>query len=128
MSKTVTTRSTAGFTSTSNIRDHELTVDATGEGSPDTLEVLLVGYASCFVPALRVAADQLDVGELGEITLHVEGQLNESDKLKSVAFQVETEANLDPEGADKLVSKAEQLCKVHDALKPALHATVELKT
>jgi uncharacterized OsmC-like protein len=126
MAKTVQTTSTEGYSSTSEIGEYTLEIDATGEQTPGTLETLLASYAACYVPALRVGAKQRDAGELGEITIEVTGELNDDDKLAAVQFDVDTEANLDDETAEKVVSRAEQLCKVHDALKSDLHAEVSL--
>lgn len=126
MAKTVTTVSTEGFSSENQIRDFDLTIDATGEQSADTLEVLLATYASCFVPALRVGAEQRDAGELGEIEIEAHGEQNDDDKLSSVRFAVSTEADLDADAADAVVERAEELCKVHDALKPELHAQIDV--
>lgn len=124
MAKTVTTVSDEGFSSQNHVRDFDLTIDATGEASADTLEVLLATYASCFVPALRVGAEQRDAGELGEITVEATGELNDDDKLASIHFQVHTEAELDDDTAERVVERAEKLCKVHDAVKESLHAEI----
>jgi len=126
MAKTAHTVSTEGFSSENRIRDFDLTIDATGESAPDTLEVLIADYASCYVPALRVAAEQRDAGDLGEVAIDVTGELNDDDKLASVRFDVETDADLDADAADAIVERANELCKVHDALKESLYADVDL--
>lgn len=126
MAKSVHTTSSEGFSSENQIRDFDLTIDATGEDGPDTLEVLLATYASCYVPALRVAAEQRDAGELGEVAIDAAGELNDDDKLESVRFDVDTDADLDDDTAASVVERANQLCKVHDALKSSLAAEVEL--
>jgi uncharacterized OsmC-like protein len=126
MTKTVQTTSTEGYSSTSEIGEYTLEIDATGEQTQDTLETLLASYAACYVPALRVGAQQRDAGELGEITIEVTGELNDDDKLAAVQFDVDTEADLDEETAEEVVGRAEQLCKVHDALKSDLHADASL--
>ncbi|WP_247729098.1 OsmC family protein [Halovivax limisalsi] len=126
MSKNVTTTSEEGYVATNQIRDFEVTIDSGGEEGPDTLESLLAAYASCYVPALRVGAKQRDAGELGEIVIDVTGELNDDDKLESVAFDVETDADLDGDTAANVVERANELCKVHDAVKPSLEADVSL--
>lgn len=126
MAKTAQTVSTEGFSSENHIRDFELTIDATGESAPDTLEVLIADYASCYVPALRVAAEQRDAGDLGEVAIDVTGELNDDDKLDAITFDVETDADLDADTAAAIVERANELCKVHDALKSSLYADVEL--
>lgn len=126
MSKTVHTVSTEGFSSTNEVREFDLTIDATGEAAPDTLEVLLATYASCFVPALRVGAEQRDAGDLGEVSIDASGELNEDDKLAAISFDVSVDADLDDETAAAVVERATELCKVHDALKADLYAEVDL--
>jgi len=126
MSKTVQTTSTEGYSSTSEVGEFTLEIDATGEESPDTLETLLSTYAACYVPALRVGAKQRDAGDLGEITIDVTGDLNDDDKLSAIHFDVSTDADLDDETAAEVLARAEELCKVHDALKSSLHAEVSL--
>ena len=126
MSKEVHSVSEEGFSTTTTIRDFEQTIDATGEGAPDTLETLLSTYAACFVPALRVAAEQRQAGDLGHIEIDVTGDLNEDDKLAAISFDVAVEGDVGDK-ADAVVSRAEELCKVHDALKTDLYADVSLE-
>jgi len=125
MAKHVQTTSTEGYSSTSKIGEFALDIDATGEMAPGTLETLLASYAACYVPALRVGAKQRNVGELGEVTISVTGDLND-DKLAAIEFDVSTDADLDDEAAEKVIARAGELCKVHDALKSDLHAEVSL--
>ncbi|WP_435358679.1 OsmC family protein [Haloarchaeobius sp. DFWS5] len=126
MSKEVRTISEEGFSATNEIRDFETTIDATGESAPDTLETLLATYAACFVPALRVGAEQRQAGDLGKVEITTTGDLNDDDKLAAITFDVKVENDVGDKG-DAVVERAEQLCKVHDALKSDLHATVELE-
>ncbi|WP_158056751.1 OsmC family protein [Halorussus halophilus] len=124
----VTTTSDEGFSAENQIRDFNIDIDATGEDAPDTLEVLLATYGSCYVPALRVGAEQRDVGDLGKIEIDVDGSLNDDDKLKSVSFTVKTATEMTDEQAEKVVTRANQLCKVHDALKAELEADVSVES
>lgn len=126
MSITVSTRSTEGFESTSTIRAFALDIDPTGEGAPDTLESLLSAYAACYIPALRVGAERADVSELGTIEIEAEGDTNDDGKLESITFTVTTDTGLDADDANATVARANALCKVHDALKGELHATVTI--
>lgn len=126
MTKQVHTTSTEGFAATSDVAGEQVRIDATGETAPDTLEYLLATYASCYVPAFRVAAEQRDVGDLGEISIDVTGELNESDKLEAIAFDVSVDADLDPDQAAAVLERAESLCKVHDALKDSLGAQITI--
>ncbi len=127
MAKTVTTISEEGFSATTEIREFETTLDATGEAAPDTIEALLAAYASCYVPALRVGGRQRGADELGRIEIDVTGELNEDDKLDSTEFAVRVEADVDDETAEKVVARADELCKVHDALKDSVRAETTLE-
>ncbi len=125
MAKTITSVSDDGFHVDTQIRDFDHPIDAQGEETPDTLETLLAAYAACYVPALRVGSQQRGVEDLGRIEIETTGELNDDDKLESVHFSVETEVDLDDETAGEIRERADELCKVHDALKSDLHATVE---
>ncbi|ELY52014.1 OsmC family protein [Natronolimnohabitans innermongolicus] len=127
MTKEVTTVSEEGFSATNEIRDFETTIDATGEEAPDTLETLLATYASCYVPALRVGGEQRDAGDLGRVEIDATGDLNDDDKLESVSFDVRVEASVDDETAEKVIERANELCKVHDAVKSDLHAETSIE-
>jgi len=127
MANEVTTTSEDGFSATNEIRAFEEQIDATGEETPDTLEYLLASYASCYVPALRVGGKQRGVDDLGRIEIQTTGDLNDDDKLESVTFEVHVEADVDDETAEKIIDRANDLCKVHDALKSALHADISLE-
>ncbi|UTF55251.1 OsmC family protein [Natronosalvus rutilus] len=122
MTKEVTTISEEGFSATNEVRDFSVDIDATGEEAPDTLESLLAAYGSCYVPALRVGGQQRGVEELGKIEIDVSGDLNDDDKLESTAFDIRVEADVDDETGQKILDRAFELCKVHDALKDSLHA------
>ncbi|MDY6779922.1 MAG: OsmC family protein, partial [Halobacteria archaeon] len=124
----VTTTSDEGFTSENEIRGFKTTVDATGEDAPDTLESLVAAYASCYVPALRVGGEQRGVEDLGRIEIHAEGGLDDDEKLESVTFDVRVEEEVDDEKVDEVVERANELCKVHDALKESLGAEVSVET
>ena len=126
MAKTVTTSSADGFASTSSIDGDEVFIDATGEETPDTLDHLLATYAACYVPALRVGGQQRGVDELGALEIAVTGDLNDDDKLEAISFDVTIETDVDEEAATAIIDRANELCKVHDALKSSLEASVSL--
>lgn len=126
MSKEVHSVSEEGFSTTNDIRDFETTIDATGEEAPDTLESLLATYSACFVPALRVAAEQRDAGDLGRVEIDVTGDLNEDDKLAAISFDVSVAGDLGGK-TDAVLDRAQKLCKVHDALKTDLYADVTVE-
>ena len=122
MSKHVVSTSDDGYVSTNDIRDFELTIDAGGEETPDTIETLLADYAACYVPALRVGGKQRGVDDLGKIENAVTGEVNDDGKLTSINFDIKVEAALDDETGQQVLDRAFELCKVHDALKDELHA------
>lgn len=127
MAKEVVSTSAEGNSSMNEIRDFELTIDATGEESPDTVETLLADYAACYVPALRVGGKQRGVDDLGEIRNAVTGEVDDDGKLTSVTFDIEVEADIDDETGREIVDRAFELCKVHDALKESLHADATIR-
>jgi uncharacterized OsmC-like protein len=126
MSKEVHAVSEEGFSTTTNARDFEVTIDATGEAAQDTLEALLGTYAACYVPALRVGAEQRDAGELGHVEIDVTGELNDDDKLAATHFDVKVAGDV-ADKTDAIVERAHELCKVHDALKTDVRADVSLE-
>ena len=122
MSKHVVSTSDEGYVSNNEVRDFELTIDAGGEETPDTIETLLADYAACYVPALRVGGKQRGVDDLGKIENAVTGEVNDDGKLTSISFDIKVEAALDEETGQQVLDRAFELCKVHDALKDELHA------
>jgi uncharacterized OsmC-like protein len=126
MSKEVHAVSEDGFSTRTNARDFEVTIDATGESAQDTLEALLGTYAACYVPALRVGAEQRDAGDLGRVEIDVTGELNEDDKLAATHFEIRVAGDV-ADKADAIVERAHELCKVHDALKTSVRADVTLE-
>jgi uncharacterized OsmC-like protein len=121
----VTSTSTEGYATRSEVGEWELTVDATDQEGPNPNAVLVADYASCFIPALRVAANKEGVGELGVIEVEVSADLDEEDDLESIAFDIEVEESLD--GADgDVVARAEEICHVHSALREHLQAEVTI--
>ncbi|MFB6163945.1 MAG: OsmC family protein [Haloarculaceae archaeon] len=127
MAKEVLTTSADGYSSGSSVRDYELTIDATGEETPDTVETLLADYAACYVPALRVGGKQRGVDDLGTIENRVTGEVDDDGKLTSVTFEISVDAALDDGQGQEIIERANELCKVHDALKESLHADVSIE-
>lgn len=127
MAKEVVSTSEEGFSSVNSVRDFELTIDAEGEETPDTVETLLADYAACYVPALRVGGQQRGADDLGRIENTVTGEVNDDGKLTSVSFEIRVEADVDDETAEGIVDRANELCKVHDALKESLHAETTIE-
>jgi len=121
-----TTVSDAGFASTSDLGEYELTIDATDETGPNPNLVLVADYASCFLPAFRVGGQQAGHDELGRIQIDADADLDEDDDLSSISFTVHVEADLDDETFDDIVERAEGICHVHAALREGLHADIEV--
>ena len=126
MAKEVTTTSESGFASKTTVNGATIEIDAAGESTPDTLEHLLATYAACYVPALRVGAEQRDAGDLGALEISVSGETNDDGKLSAISFDISTGADVTGDKAAAVINRADALCKVHDALKPSLHASVVL--
>lgn len=126
MSTQLTTTAESGFQSTSEIGPHRIEIDPSGEETPDTIESLLAAYAACYVPALRVGAEQRSVDDLGAVTIEVEADRDDDGKLAAVAFDVTVDADLSGEQAEAIVDRANELCKVQAALREDLRADVTL--
>ena len=114
-----------GYTCRSRVGDFELSVDAAGEEGPTPNQVLIADYASCFVPALRVAGQQRDEDDLGRIRVDVEGDLDEDDDLEAIRFHIQLETDIDDDTLDDIVERAEDICHVHAALREELHADID---
>ncbi len=113
-----------GYTVRSRIGDFELTVDAAGEDGPTANQVLIADYASCYVPALRVGAQQRGVEDLGRVEVDVEGDLDEDDDLTAIRFHLRVEADVDEETLQEAVARGEDICHVHSALRDELQADI----
>jgi len=124
----VTSTSEAGFVTNSQVGGFDLTVDATGEKGPDPNATLLADYASCFIPAFRVGGQQRGHDELGRIEIDVEGDLDDDDDLSAIRFHIRVEENLDDDTAEAIVTRAEDICHVHAALREELHADITVES
>ena len=123
----VTSVCEAGYTVESEIDgEWQLVVDALSEDGPSPNQVLAADYASCYIPALRVAADQNGHDDLGRVEVDVEADLDEDDDLESVAFTIRTEADLGDD-VEAVVADGEEICHVHSALVESLHADISLE-
>jgi uncharacterized OsmC-like protein len=117
-----------GYTVESVINgEWELIVDALSEDGPSPNEVLAADYASCYIPALRVAAGKYDYDDIGNVEVEVAADLDEDDDLEAIAFDVEVEASLGDEERD-IVELAEDICHVHSALVEELHAEINIQS
>ncbi|PSQ28679.1 hypothetical protein BRD06_03905 [Halobacteriales archaeon QS_9_67_15] len=122
-----TSVSEEGYTTESEIGgEWQLVVDALSEDGPDPNQVLAADYASCYVPALRVAAQQTGYDDIGRVEVEVEADLDEDDDLEAIEFTVHTEAALG-EDVQEVVELGEEICHVHSALIDELHADITLE-
>jgi len=117
-----------GYTVVSRIDDWELTVDAAGEDGPTANQVLVANYASCYVPAMRVGAEQRGVDDLGRVEVDVEGDLDADDDLEAVRFHIRTETEVDDDTMDEIIERGEDICHVHDALREGVRADITYET
>lgn len=117
-----------GFSATSDIDGVELTTHAQGEGRPSPNEVVVADYAQCFSYAFRATAMRGDFEETGAITVEAEADVDEDDDLEAIRFAMHVEQSYTDDEVDELVAGAEDLCHVHAALKPSLHAEVTVHT
>lgn len=115
-----------GYASTSQVGDFELTIDATGEEGPTPQEVLVADYASCYLPAFRVAGNKTGYEDLGKVQIDADADMDDNDDVQAIRFTIHTEADIDDGDADELVSKADDICHVHDSLRSELHADVDV--
>lgn len=124
----VTSTCEEGYT-VNNVIDGEweLTVDALSKDGPSANQVLAADYASCYLPALRVAADQHGYDDLGTVEIDVEADLDEDDDLEAIRWDLRVETDLGDDARD-IVELGEDICHVHSALREGLHADVSVET
>lgn len=120
-----TTVSEEGFASTSQVGEFELSIDATGQKGPDPNQVLVADYASCYLPAFRVAADEHGYNDLGKVQIDADATLDDDDDLSSISFRVYVGADVSEDDLDAIVERAEEICHVHSAVREGLRADIE---
>jgi uncharacterized OsmC-like protein len=124
----VTSTSEQGYTVTNDIGgEWELVVDALGEDGPSPNEVLAADYASCYIPALRVAAAKHDYDDLGAVQIEVTADLDESDDLEAIDFHIDVATDIGDEATD-IAELATDICHVHSALVRELHAEITIES
>jgi len=117
-----------GYTTESDIDgEWQLVVDALGEDGPSPNQVLAADYASCYIPAFRVAADQHGYDDVGRVEIDVAADLDDDDDLESIAFDVSVEADLGDD-ATPIAELGEDICHVHSALREGLHADISVES
>lgn len=120
---TVESTSEEGYATESRVGDFAVTIDATDELGPNPNAMLVADYASCFIPAFRVGAQQRDLDDIGKIVIESEADLDDEDDLAAIRFHVHVEADLGDE-VEEVVARAEDICHVHTALREELQAEV----
>ena len=124
----VTSTCEEGYTVNNVIDDEwELTVDALSEDGPSANQVLAADYASCYLPAFRVAADQTGYDVVGTVEIDVEADLDEDDDLVAIRWDLRVEEDLGDDAAE-IVELCEEICHVHSALREGLHAEIDIET
>ncbi|MFP4625691.1 MAG: OsmC family protein [Natronomonas sp.] len=110
----------------SRVGNFELSVDATGEEGPTPNQVLVADYASCFTFACRAGARrELDV-DLGRVETDASADLDDSEDLESVRFDIQIEASLEDDQIDELVEIGKDICHVHAAVRDDLLTDIEV--
>jgi organic hydroperoxide reductase OsmC/OhrA len=120
------TVSEEGFACVNQVGDFEFTVDATDEAGPNPNAALVATYASCFLPAFRVGAQQRGHDDLGKVQIDADAELDDDDDLAAIEFAVHVAADLNDDEFEEVVARAEDICHVHSALREGLHADVEV--
>ena len=105
----------------------ELVVDALGNDGPSANQVLAADYASCYIPAFRVAAQKNGYDDIGTVEVSVEADLDEDDDLEAMRWHIEVEADLGDDEQD-IVELGEEICHVHSALREGLHAEITIES
>ena len=121
----LTTSNPNGYDTESVIGDFALAIDPMDETGPNPNAVLVADYASCFLPAVRMGAQQNGYDDLGEMAIEATAAVDDHDDLQSIAFTLKVEAAVDD--PDELVALGEELCHVHAALREGLTADVTVE-
>lgn len=122
---TVQSTSEEGYATESRVDEFAITVDAAEEVGPSPNKMLVATYASCFLPAFRVGAQQRGFDDVGTIVIDSEAEIDEDDDLSSIAFHIQVEADLEGD-VEEIVDRAEDICHVHAAVRPGLRADIEV--
>lgn len=105
----------------------ELVVDALSKDGPSANQVLAADYASCYIPAFRVAAQKTGYDDIGTVEISVEADLDDDDDLEAMRWHIEVEADLGDDEQD-IVELGEEICHVHSALREELHADITIES
>ena len=121
----LTTTNPDGYDTESVIGDFALAIDPMDETGPNPNAVLVADYASCFLPAVRMGAQQNGYDDLGEMAIEATAAVDDHDDLQSISFTLRVESAV--EDPDELVEIGEELCHVHAALREGLAADVTVE-
>ena len=121
----LTTSNPNGYDSESVIGDFALAIDPMDETGPNPNAVLVADYASCFLPAVRMGAQQNGYDDLGEMEIEATATVDDHDDLQAIEFTLKVEAAVDD--PNELVALSEELCHVHAALRDGLAADVTVE-
>ena len=121
----LTTSNPNGYDTESVIGDFALAIDPMDETGPNPNAVLVADYASCFLPAVRMGAQQNGYDDLGEMEIEATATVDDHDDLQSIEFTLKVESAVDD--PDELVALGEELCHVHAALREGLAADVTVE-
>lgn len=124
----ISSNNDSGFSATSQIGDHELATHAQGKDAPSPNEVLVADYAQCFTYAFRATAMRGEFADTGAIETDAEADLDDEDDLTAIQLTLHVETEYSDAEVEALIEGAEDLCHVHAALKPSLHADVTVNT
>lgn len=120
------TTSEEGYVADNRVQGFDLTIDASTEEGPSPTGTLLASYASCYVVALRIGAQQRGVDDLGRVDIDAEADRDDDGDLEATRFTIAVEADLDDETLAAIVERADELCHVHAALREDLRAEVTI--
>jgi organic hydroperoxide reductase OsmC/OhrA len=120
-----TARNDEKFFATSRVGDFELSIDATGNEGPTPDEIIVADYAACYSFAFRAGAQREHDLSLGKIRTEAEAEL-EDDYLAAISLTVHVEDDLDDDQVESLIGLGEEICHVHRAVKPDLHADIDV--
>jgi len=121
----LTTTNSDGYDTESVIGDFALAIDPMDETGPNPNAVLVADYAACFLPAVRMGAQQHGYDDLGEMAIDATATVDDHDDLQSISFTLKVESAV--EDPDELVALGEELCHVHAALREGLAADVTVE-
>jgi organic hydroperoxide reductase OsmC/OhrA len=122
----VNSTSEDGFVTRNRTGGFQITIDGAEEEGPNPNQTLVADYASCYIAAFRVGGQQGDYDDLGQIEIDAEGDLDDDDDLSAIRFDMRVAEDLGDD-ANELVSRGEDICHVHAALREELHADISLE-